>query len=73
MSFKACEDTQRYDRALMQIPHEWRGPVVDVVDTFDIVKMGLKSIGIEDSFLLADAVRMVLERHDKGLGVEEEL
>ena len=59
-----------FDRRLEQVPHEWRGPLVDVIDTFEYVQIGLKSIGIDDPFLLAEAVRLVLNRHDKAVAVE---
>lgn len=36
-----------------------------MVDTFENVQIGLKSIGIDDSFVLIEAARMVLERRDK--------
>jgi hypothetical protein len=71
-SLENYENTQQYNKALARLPHEWKGPVVDVVDTFGIVRMGLKSIGIDDNFVLADAVRMVLERHDKALDADAE-
>jgi hypothetical protein len=63
--------TTAFDRRLPHIPYQWRGPIVDVVDTFENVQLGLKCIGIEDPFLLAEAVRLVLERYDKACAVEE--
>jgi hypothetical protein len=35
------------------------------MDTFETMQIGLKSIGIEDSFVLIEAARMVLDRYDK--------
>lgn len=54
-----------FDHRLSCVPNEWRGPLVEVIDTFETVQIGLKDIGIDDPFLLAEAVRLVLERHDK--------
>jgi hypothetical protein len=36
-----------------------------VVDTFETVQIGLKSIGIDDPFVLIEAVKLVLDRYDK--------
>ena len=71
-SLENYENTQEYCKALAKVPCQWKGPVVDVVDTFDIVRMGLRSIGIDDNFVLTEAVRMVLERHDIGLVADAE-
>ena len=57
--------TTPFDRRLAHVPQEWRGPVVDVVETFEIVQLGLKSIGIDDPFVLTEAVRFVFDRKDK--------
>jgi hypothetical protein len=47
------------------VPQKWHVPIVDVVDTFETVQLGLKSIGIDDPFVLIEAVRLVFDRHDK--------
>ena len=57
--------TTPFDHRLVHVPHEWRGPIVDVVDTFETVQIGLKSIGIDDPFVLIEAVKLVLDRYDK--------
>jgi hypothetical protein len=58
--------TTAFDRRLKHVPDPWKGrPLVEVVDTFENVQIGLKSIGIDDSFVLIEAARMVLERRDK--------
>ena len=59
------EATSSSDRRLAHVPHKWRGPIVDVVDTFETVQLGLKSIGIDDPFILIEAVRLVFDRKDK--------
>ena len=57
--------TTPFDHRLVHVPHEWRCPIVDVVDTFETVQIGLKSIGIDDPFVLIEAVKLVLDRYDK--------
>ena len=59
------EKNRRYTERLALIPFKWRGAIVDVIDTFDTVQEGLSSIGIDDPFVLTEAVRMVIRRHDK--------
>lgn len=54
-----------FDNRLELVPPEWRDPLIDVIDTFENVQIGLKSIGIDDSAVLIEAARLVLERHDK--------
>ena len=63
MSVNDC--TTPFDRRLVHVPHKWRGPIVDVIDTFETVQLGLKSIGIDDPFVLIEAVKLVLDRYDK--------
>ena len=67
------EQRQKFDEALMRIPLKWRGAVVDVVETFEIVKQGLLLIGIDDPFVLTEAVRMAIERHDSSSEGDEDL
>ena len=62
--------TTKFDRRLKHVPSKWRGALVDVIDTFENVQIGLKSIGIDDQFVLIEAVRMVMERQAK-YGPEE--
>lgn len=57
--------TDCFDRRLELIPDSWRGPIVEVVDTIETVKMGLRAIGIDDNLLLIEAVRLALDRYDK--------
>jgi hypothetical protein len=57
--------TNSFDERLAHVPHKWRGPIVDVVDTFETVQIGLKCAGIDDPFILTEAVRLVFERYDK--------
>lgn len=62
--------TSPFDRRLKHVPHEWRSPLVEVIEAFETVQIGLKSIGIDDPFLLTEAVRLVLDRHDKAASAE---
>ena len=62
---RAMDLTTAFDRRLKHVPDRWRDPIVDVVDTFETVQIGLKCIGIEDPFVLIEAVKLVLDRHDK--------
>jgi len=57
--------TTGFDHRLKHLPNRWRAPIVDVMDTFETMQIGLKSIGIEDSYVLIEAVRMVFDRYDK--------
>ena len=61
MSFEA---TEQFNLRLRLVPDEWRGPIVEVIDTIESVNMGLASIGINDSSVLIEATRLVLQRHD---------
>jgi hypothetical protein len=70
--FDQIERKQEFDDHLMHVPVEWRRPIVDVVDTFFAVRMGLKSIDINDSSVLVEAVRMVLERRDSKASTEDD-
>ena len=54
-----------FNERLSKRPLKWRGAIIDVIDTFDIVKEGLLLHGIDDPFVLTEAVRMTIERHDK--------
>ena len=57
--------TTRFDRRIDNTPYEWRGPLADVIDTADAVRLALKDWEIDDSALLLGLTRLVLERHDK--------
>lgn len=61
-----------FEKRLELIPWEWKGPLVDVIDTIETVQMGLKSIGIDDPFVLMEAVRLVIDRYNKAEAAEFE-
>jgi hypothetical protein len=54
-----------FDFKLGQVPISWQQPIADVIDTFDVVQVGLKSIGIDDPFVVTKAVELVIDRHDR--------
>jgi hypothetical protein len=71
--FDRLEKRNKWNDTISAVPIKWAGPIVDVIDTFECVKKGLESIDIDDSFVLTEAVRMVIDRHDKNQSREEEL
>ena len=62
--------TTAFDHRLKHVPHEWNRPLVEVIDTFETVQIGLKCLGIEDHSVLVEAVKLVLARHDKAIDDE---
>ena len=66
------EKRNAFNERLSHMPSAWRRAIVDVIDTFEIVKQGLDVFGINDSLVLTEAVRMVIDRHDKELPPEPE-
>jgi hypothetical protein len=54
-----------FDRRLANVPSTWRGTIVEVIDTFETAQIGLKSIGVDDPFVLIEAVKLILDRYDK--------
>jgi len=67
------DGTSSFCHQLKHTPEQWRQPIVDVVDTFSTVKLGLDGLGIKDTFALVEAVKLVLDRHDKSIAAEAEL
>jgi len=57
--------TTRFDRSIEHIPHEWRCPLTEVIDTADSVRLALKDWEMDDPALILGLTRLVLERHDK--------
>lgn len=70
--FDRLEKRNKFNDTISAVPLEWAGPIVDVIDTFEYVKKGLESIDIDDPFVLTEAVRMVIDRHDKNQSREEQ-
>ncbi|RPH38554.1 MAG: hypothetical protein EHM87_25400 [Burkholderiales bacterium] len=67
------EQREKFEESLSRIPLKWRGAIVDVFETFEIVKQGLLLIDIDDPFVLTEAVRMTIERHDNSSEGDERL
>lgn len=63
--------TTPFDNRIVHTPETWRGPIVEVIDTFETVKIGLECIGIDDPDILVEAVKLVLSRYDKTRAVYE--
>lgn len=57
--------TTPFDQRLEHVPYGWRGPIVDIVDTFETVQMGMKALGVNNPHIVLEVVKLVLERHDK--------
>ena len=56
--------TNRFDRRIDNTPGEWRGPLADVVDTADAVRLAMEDWGIENAQLLLGLTQLVLHRFD---------
>jgi hypothetical protein len=55
------------DRRISNLPMEWRGPLVEILDTAETVHLWLAQIGQQDNAeALVGLTRLVLERHDQG-------
>ena len=57
--------TTRFDRRIWNTPHEWRGPLTEVIDTADAVRLALKDWEMDDPALILGLTRLVLDRHDR--------
>jgi hypothetical protein len=56
--------TDAFDRRLPHVPGEWRGPLVDVIDTAEAVRLALCRWGMENNAeALVGLTRLVLEEH----------
>ena len=56
--------SSEFDLRLELIPYEWKGPVVDVLDTVETVIIKLRSIEYEpDPVLVWRLTDLILERH----------
>ena len=56
--------TNRFDRRIYITPYEWQGPLTDVVDTADAVRLAMEDWGIESHELLLGLTQLVLNRFD---------
>ena len=69
-SFEKNQNSLPFNQQLKHVPEDWRGPIVEVVDTFGTVKLGLEGIGVSDTLALIEAVKLVLDRHDKSIAAD---
>lgn len=60
--------TTPFDRRLALLPHEWRGPLVDVLDTAETVRLKLQEWNLQDNpELLVALTGLVLARRDQSV------
>jgi hypothetical protein len=64
--------TSRFDRRIDNTPCEWRGPLADVVDTADAVRLAMEDWGIKSPELLLGLTQLVLRRFDAAKARGEE-
>lgn len=53
-----------FDRRINNTPSEWSGPLTEVVDTADAIRLALKDWGIDSPELILGLTKLVLDRHD---------
>ena len=56
--------TNQFDRRIDNTPSEWQGPLTEVVDTADAVRLAMEDWGIESPELLLGLTQLVLDRFD---------
>jgi len=56
--------TDHFDRRIDNTPYEWRGPLTDVIDTADAVRLAMKDWGVESPELLLGLTQLVFHRFD---------
>lgn len=55
------------DKHLEFVPQEWRQPLVDVLDTVDVVVSVCHTMGIADTTTVLELTKLVIDRHDRNL------
>lgn len=55
------------DNHLKSIPQEWRQPLVDVLDTVDVIVSVCHTMGIADTTTILELTKLVIDRHDRNL------
>jgi hypothetical protein len=53
-----------FDKHLATIPLEWRFPIVEVIDTANVVRLAMKDWELESPELLLGLTQLVLNRLD---------
>jgi hypothetical protein len=62
-----------FDSRIDNTPWEWRGPLVDTMDTAEAVRLRLKEWGMEnDAHALVGFTALVLQEHRRQLEIETE-
>jgi hypothetical protein len=56
--------TNHFDRRIDNTPCEWQGPLAEVIDTADAVRLAMEDWGIESPELLLGLTQLVLIRFD---------
>jgi hypothetical protein len=56
--------TIRFDCRIENTPDQWRGPLTEVIDTADAVRLAMEDWGIESPELLLGLTQLVLHRFD---------
>ena len=56
--------TNSFDKRINHTPIEWRGPLVEVIDTADAVRLAMKDWEIDSPELLLGLTQLVLNRFD---------
>ena len=56
---------QRFNQRIDRTPHEWRQPLVDVVDTADAIRLALQDWEIDSPELLVGLTNLALDRYDE--------
>lgn len=64
--------TDRFSRRMDSTPGEWQGPLADVVDTADAVRLAMEDWGIDSPELLLGLTQLVLHRFDAAKARDEE-
>jgi hypothetical protein len=64
--------TNHFDRRIDNIPCEWQGPLKEVVDTADAIRLAMEDWDFESTELLLGLTQLVLHRFDAAKARSEE-
>ncbi len=57
-------NSNAFDRRINNTPANWRGPLTEVVDTADAIRLALKDWDINSPELLLGLTKLALDRYD---------
>jgi hypothetical protein len=57
-------NSSAFDCRIDNLPYQWRGPLVEVVDTADAIRLALKDWGMDSPELLLGLTKLALQRYD---------